>query len=455
MDAGAPPSHSAPTAPAERAPTAQARQQPAPLPAGPFREGQVIGGAYAIRAVLGAGGMGVVYDAHDEGLDRAVAIKAPLLPTLGAALRKEAQAMAAVHHPNVVAIHAVSREGDVDFIVMERVFGMTLEDRIIEAWEAQRPIPLEEAIALLVAITDAIGAIHRAGVTHRDVKSANVMLSGERVVLTDFGLVTPEVTVHPGGPIAGSADYMAPELILGAVEQGLGPMVDLYALGVLAFEVLASRRPYEACAPGAVMLAHVKETVPDVRAFRRDTPDDLAHLIAELTAKAPEDRPASADVVLWRLDAIKADLPTPSLDRARAPLSVIIVDDDAGTCSALRRTLQAALPGLRAETFTDGTRALARIQREPPDVVVVDLEMPGMNGVELFMALDALPARARPVMIAMSAKASQGDVALLEDLGVQAFVDKNAGFAARMCAVLGDVRRSRPPTRHSRRPTRA
>jgi CheY-like chemotaxis protein len=274
------------------------------------------------------------------------------------------------------------------------------------------------------------------------------------VVLADFGLATPEVTVRAGGPIVGSADYMAPEVILGLVRPGQGPRVDLYALGVVAFEVLAGRRPYPYGTSHAVLLSHVTRPIPDVRKLRSDTPEDLVALVGELLAKAPDDRPESAEAVVWRLAAALGQL---SLAPAITPLSVLIVDDDPRILDALRRSLLWSLPRLVVETTADPADALARVSRKAVDVVVVDLNMPGMNGVELTMNLDAMPERTRPAIVAMSGHASPRDVEVLRALGVRAFVPKDEGFVPRLCEVIGDVRRAArhggpPPRRRSRPP---
>ena len=420
------------------------------MPTGPFAQGQVLADTYEITGVLGAGGMGVVYEARDRLLDRAVAVKAPIVQAHAQALRREATAMAAIHHPNLVAIYTRGREGEVDFMVMERVFGMTLEDRIEEACESGRPISLDEVLRVLVSVTDALTAIHRAGVAHRDIKSANVMLSGQRVVLTDFGLVTPEIDAGREMQLAGSVAYMAPELIMGSVEPGRVALADLYALGVVAFEVLAGRRPYGGDSPNAVFMAHLEQAIPDVRALRNDVPDDLAPLIRELLAKEPMDRPESSEAVLWRLNAIRARLQDPGRGIV-APLSVFIVDDDPAIGVLLKRSLQWSLPSLVARVVTDPTKALERMRRRVPDVVVVDLNMPDLNGVELCMSLSALPRRSRPVIVAISTQASYGDLALLRSLGVHDFVHKDEGFVPRLRDVIGRAARDRPSLQRPRR----
>jgi serine/threonine-protein kinase len=428
------------------------REAPPPRPIGPFRSGQALAGGFLIGDVLGAGGMGVVYEAHDQRLDRTVAIKAPLDEAYGETLRREAVAMAAVHHPNLVGVHSLGREGDLDYMVMERVFGMTLDERITEAVETRKPIALEEALAVVSAIADALTAVHRAGLAHRDVKSSNVMLDGSRVVLADFGLATPEVGVRVDAPIAGSVDYMAPELILGLVRPGSGPRVDLYALGIVAFEVLTGRRPYERASTHATLLAHVHEPIPDVHALRRDVPDELVALLHELLAKRPDDRPESSEAVLWRLQAARARLPRSA--PATRPFSVLIVDDDPDLGVLLKRRLEWTLPTLVASAITDPEKALEKIRRHGPDIALVDLNMPRMNGVELCMNIGALPWRSRPVVVAMSGRCSVDDIALLRTLDVYDFVNKDDGFVARMCEVIGDVRRARlsAATRSATRP---
>ena len=433
------------------------RDQSTPRRIGPFSTGQVLAGSYEITAVLGVGGMGVVYEAHDRLLDRTVAIKAPVDSACAPALRREAVAMAAVHHPNLVTPYTLARAAGVEFLVMERVFGMTLEDRITEAWNAERPIPFDEALGHLISVTDALTAVHRAGVAHRDVKSANVMISGRRVVLVDLGLATPEIEIRAGGTLAGSVEYMAPELILDGVKPGRGPLVDLYALGVVAFELLAGRRPFESPTTRGMLSAHLHEAIPDLRSLRADVPDKLAELVRQMLAKAPEERPESSEAVLWRLNAIRAELPRgPAAAGAAPQLSVLIVDDDPELGALLKRSLQWTLPRLVVTTVTDPAGALARMKRSSPDIAIVDLNMPGMNGVELCMNLNSFPWRTRPVVVAMSGRCSYDDLALLRSLDVYDFVRKDEGFVPRMCNVIGDVRRARlsPRASRSREPIR-
>jgi serine/threonine protein kinase len=410
-----------------------------------FPVGTLISETYEITAVLGVGGMGVVYEAKDLGLNRVVALKFALTEQDALTLRKEAQGLAALRHPNLVGIYSLGRHHGHDYMVMERIHGVTLEQRIDEAWKKREPIPLDEVLDLLVAITDALTAVHRAGIVHHDIKSANVMVTASRVVLMDFGLVTPEFAVKRGKLIAGSIDYIAPEIITNSIKPGSGHLVDLYALGVLAFELLTGRPPFWSESPQATFVAHLGAPVPDVRAVRSDVPPKLAELIEALLAKSPDDRPESAEVLLWKLTALRSGGP-----RASEPpsMSVLIIDDDPEICAVLKRALKHTFPRLEVEATTSPNEALRRVEQRTPDIALVDLNMPDINGIELCMHLRSLPEGRTPTVVAMSAAASDNDLLVLESLGIEHFVPKDTDFIARMCEVLGDLRRARRAALH-------
>jgi serine/threonine-protein kinase len=418
-----------------------AAEAPASGPAHRLGIGERVGHAYEITALLGEGGMGTVYEARDLGLNRIVALKVPLPSGDPQILRREAQGLAAVRHPNLVTIHALGQHAGVDFIVMERIHGATLEERCDALARAGKRFGIAEVVDFLLAITDALSAIHHAGIAHRDLKLGNVMIAGSRVVVMDLGLVTAEFDVLVASKhLAGSIHSMSPELIRGDVQPGQGSLVDLYALGILAFQLLAGQAPFPSDDVQLVFLAHLAQPVPDVRALRPDTPLELAELIQDLMVKSPEDRPECAEVVLWRLTAIRATLASkPSL----APLSVLIVDDDAYGGKALRRSLIAALPRLAVEVTTRPETAIALIESHRPALVLVDLNMPEVNGIELCMEILALPPDVRPEIVTMSAEATHDDIQVLASLGVSRFVPKDARFVARMSEVIGEVRRSR------------
>src|SRR5262245_40358776 len=183
--------------------------------------GTVIAETYEIGEELGRGAMGVVYEARDRRLGRTVAIKMALSPETAPMLRAEAAALAAVDHPGTVTVHAAGVHEGLDFVVMELLRGVTLEARL-EAREKQRdPFAVDEIVRLGGDLAEALAAIHRAGLTHGDVKPSNIVLCPpHRVVVMDLGLSKPEYAQGPNDQATGTPAYMAPEVITGSVRQG-------------------------------------------------------------------------------------------------------------------------------------------------------------------------------------------------------------------------------------------
>lgn len=413
----------------------------------PLAIGEIVGGVYEVTALLGLGGMGAVYEAKDRVLRRTVAIKVPIEERGAQALRNEACALAALRHPSLVTVHAAGVHRGVDYVVMERLHGQTLERLIDATSRSGKTIPIAETLMLLTAIADGLSALHGAGMAHRDLKPANVILHGARVVLIDLGLFVPEFDVGTDRPIAGSPEYVAPEVLMRNVAPGAGPLVDLYALGILAFELLVGQSPFLDGDVAKIVARQLGARPPDVRTLRPDAPSKLAELVTELLAKDPSDRPQSSEAVLWRLGEIASR----DLSRAR-PLRVDVVDDDPDVGAVLARSLEQALPGLVVRAFTDPRDAVAAIERDPPDVVAVDLNMPIMNGVETCMRIGMLALPQPPTIVAMSAEASDADVRVLRSLGASHFVPKDYRFVSAMSDVIGTVRRSRDLPPSSMRP---
>lgn len=286
---------------------------------GPFKLHELVGDAYRVDAILGIGGMGVVYEATDMNLPRRVALKAPRHLVFGGALHTEAQALAAIRHPAFPMLHHYGTHDDVPYFTMERIFGETLESRIAARREAGRPFSILEAIDMLEAIADGLAAAHRMSIAHRDLKPSNIIFSGDRVVLIDLGLFIPEPLVGPKNVTAGSLQSIAPEVVLGSVVRGNGPRIDLYALGALAHELLTGVPPFEGDTTASILAKHVSGEIPDPRSKRADVPAPLAELVCELLAKDPFARPENSETVVWRLSEMRRVLDRTATRTTRPP----------------------------------------------------------------------------------------------------------------------------------------
>ncbi|MGZ3416320.1 MAG: protein kinase domain-containing protein [Polyangiales bacterium] len=397
---------------------------------GLLAHGEILADTYRVGGILGAGGMGCVYEAEDLRLVRQVAIKVANDAHL-ASLSSEAHALAAIKHPGVVAIHAMGSHRGKPFLVMERLHGRSLQQLLDANRRRRKRFSIEEVLDILLGITDALVAVHRAGIAHRDLKPGNVVLAGERIVLVDFGLFVPESSVGTSLSIAGSGEFIAPEVIRRDVKPGGGPLIDLYALGIMAYELLVGRTPFVAATFEKMMHRHLEEVAPPVDTQRSEVPNTLARLIDELLRKDPAERPGNSEEVFWRLSAVRR--PTAAGVRA---LRVMVVDDDPSVASTLRRALKPTIPQLSIETETDPVQGLAEIERWPPDLVLLDLDTRGMNGIELAMAIAAMPSERRPRMVGMGNDASATDVELLQRLGAETYVAKDTRFLARLSSLL-------------------
>lgn len=276
---------------------------------------------YTIQAEIGRGEMGIVYRAYDALLQRQVALKvlAPHLsqdPESVARFRQEAIAAAKLQHPNIVKIHDVSETGGYHYIVMEYLQGTPLDKWLI----GRGPLPLEQAAHIIRQLASALDEAHRHDLVHRDVKPANVMLAADgRATLMDFGLVR---TVNPGrgpstgGQGAGTPAYMAPEQILGLP---LGPLTDIYALGVVLYQLVLGQLPFVRDMPLATAYAHLNDTPRPPQHLRPDLPEPVAAVLLKALAKKPEERFASAGQLAAAFEtACKGQLPA-GLQKTSSP----------------------------------------------------------------------------------------------------------------------------------------
>lgn len=257
--------------------------------------GLLLAGRYRLGESIGSGGMGKVWRAHDEVLHRVVAIKELTAGryaseadriVLHARTQKEARAAARISHPGVVTVHDVLDHDDRPWIVMQYVDGPSLADAAKESGR----MPAAEAARVGLQVLRALGAAHAAGVLHRDVKPANVLLNRDgRVLITDFGIAAIEgdSTITRTGEIVGSIDYLAPERVRGADP---GPASDLWSLGATLYAAVEGESPFRRSSPLSTMQAVVSE-----EPRHPGSAGPLAHVIMALLTKDPATRPSAAE----------------------------------------------------------------------------------------------------------------------------------------------------------------
>jgi serine/threonine protein kinase len=256
-------------------------------------------GEYDVACELGRGGMAAVYLAHDLALDRKVAIKVMLPDLLGGTemverFKREAKTAGSLSHPHIIPIYAVRDVDEMLFFVMKYVEGRSLDSVIVELG----PLPLPMVQTILSQVAGALAHAHRRGVVHRDIKPANVMIDEEGfAVVTDFGIakVQDASSLTSTGAAIGTPYYMSPE-------QGSGKPItgasDQYSLGIMAYEMLTGKTPFDAPSMMAVMSGHFFADPDPVRSRRPDCPEALESVVHCMLAKDPKDRFPSLDGVV-------------------------------------------------------------------------------------------------------------------------------------------------------------
>jgi hypothetical protein len=274
-----------------------------------------LGDAYLLERELGGGGMSRVFVAHEASLGRKVVVKV-LLPELAAGVsvdrfHREIQLAAQLQHPHIVPLLAAGESNGLPYFTMPFVVGESLRARV-----ARGELPVGEAVHILRDVVSALVYAHEFGVVHRDIKPDNVLLSGGVAVVTDFGVakavsVSAEAQQHTSltsmGVALGTPAYMAPEQA--TADPNVDHRVDIYALGVVAYELLTGRTPFFGRSAQATLAAHVVEDPDPIERRRPGLPPVLAAMVMQCLAKRPADRPQSAAELMQTLDS----LATPSV----------------------------------------------------------------------------------------------------------------------------------------------
>ncbi len=382
-------------------------------------EGAVLG-AYTVLERIGRGGMASVYRAYHPALDRYVAIK--VLPEFFAddphyveRFQQEARSVARLKHPNILEVFDFGCADAITYLVLELVEGGTLADLM------GRPMQLRRTVAILEQVASALDHAHAHGVLHRDVKPSNILMRQDgSPVLADFGLARMAGSLRRltgSGTVMGTPEYMSPEQ---AADERIGPPSDLYSLAVVAYEMLTGRVPFGADTPAAILLSHVTKAVPATREVKGELSAHVEGVLRRALAKKSEERFSTAAEFVTALKPAAwpddtPDQPSPPrtlVRRDRRPV-VLVVDDG----EANRELIEACLAGIDCEvrTAADGPSALSTIQECRPDLVLLDVQMPGMDGYEVCRRIKSSAAtRLVPVVMITSLDRTADRVLALE-----------------------------------------
>lgn len=398
--------------------------------------------------------MGVVYLARDPELDRMVAVKfvtpAALAQRGGSArLRDEARAMARVRHPNVVVVHSYGEYSRLPYFVMEYVAGCDLSE-----WLERRggpPLDLDALQDVVVSICHGLHAIHSADATHGDIKPSNILvgLKGE-IVISDLGLSRHVAQTSHRHHFAGTPEYMAPEVIgMAEVPRELAARADVYSLGVITYELLTGQLPFEE--KDLVRLLNMHATMsPRPPSAVADVSPAFDNLLLHALAKDPALRVESVEDFRMEFETAMAT--------ARSPLAgacVAIIDDDPAFLRYVETALRDDLPDTRTLLFADPARAVAELPDAGVVAIVVDLDMPEINGMELLALLRGQPTLEGIPILVVTGVGGAKDWAVLEKVGASGMLHKPLKPRVLAEALRDAVRRRTgwsfpPPKRPSR-----
>jgi formylglycine-generating enzyme required for sulfatase activity/tRNA A-37 threonylcarbamoyl transferase component Bud32 len=353
---------------------------------------QALGELFVVERVLGTGGFAAVFRVRDTVLKRDLAVKV-LNPDLLASSRtrerfqREAETVAKLSHPNVVQVHFIGREGDLLYIGMPCIEGGTLADKLAR----DGALPLGESLRVLTEVAGALAHAHKKGIVHRDIKTQNILLDddGDRCLVTDFGIARAEdaSALTSTGVVIGTPAYLSPEQISG--DKG-DHRVDIYALGVLAYEIVTGRLPFEGTSTTAAMMKRFEGPPPPPSTVRPEVPRFLDELIGNCLALEPADRFQSADELLA---AVRAG--------STGETEVVRTDGGKAVSSPARAPARRALPwigaamGVLALLVAFAVRSRWTV-RSPAAPAIADSSLALIGAGQYVIGSDNGPVESRP-----------------------------------------------------------
>jgi beta-lactam-binding protein with PASTA domain/tRNA A-37 threonylcarbamoyl transferase component Bud32 len=344
--------------------------------------GRLVDGRYRVRARIARGGMATVYVATDLRLERRIALKVMHGhlsddTVFQSRFIQEARAAARLADPHVVNVFDQGQDGEIAYLVMEYLPGITLRELLRE----QRRLSVPQAITIMDAVLSGLAAAHRAGIVHRDVKPENVLLAEDgRVKIGDFGLArATTANTATGAQLLGTIAYLAPELVTRGTADARS---DIYALGIMLYEMLTGEQPYKGEQPMQIAFQHATDSVPRPSVKNPGVPEQLDELVLWSTEKNPDERPSDAREMLDRLRDIERELGiTPQVTRT----GTTSVAHDTGSTDELTAVMPVAPTGPIA-TVDDGDnatrlrRATRRRQAKGAWLVALVLGLAGLAG---------------------------------------------------------------------------
>ncbi len=429
----------------------------------------VLEGKYRLENELGRGSMGTVFLAEDSSLKRKVAVKF-LMPELAesdecsARFRQEAVAMAAIRNDNVAQIFSFGEDRGTPYFVMEYLDGETVEQLIDSHNRRGFYIPVDDAIDIMIQAVSGVEALHQAGSIHRDIKPANIILTAApmRAVIMDFGLVRNVQVEDDLRTLAGTPAYIAPELVEGRPDANRSKLTDIYSLGATFYEIITGSIPFGGDTWVEILQKHITEIpvfpstrrpgIPEViddvimRAMSKepheryqDCEEFLGDLLEIQTMPLPHDRrpsivppgsPRARSTPRWRSVSGRhrtqrsgskpSFRPTPNSARGK----LLVADADPEFRSLVHGTAKAAVPGCRVHSATDGLMALEMIESIKPNVLLLDLSLPEINGFELVATVRGDSLTENLNIIVVTDRGGRREASVLKSMGVKIFLTK-------------------------------
>jgi len=370
-----------------------------------------IGVRYEIEKLICSGAVGRVYLGRDRQTGEPVAIKELMSDWVARApdaverFRREGEALRKLDHPNIVKVLAAFEENDQHYLVMEYVGGGSLADLL----KRQHQLPIEQVISIGLELSDALSRAHHLDIIHRDIKPGNILLAEDGTSrLTDFGLAHlgsyPALTT--AGQVLGTFHYLSPEV---CASQPLDARADIWSFGVVLFQMLTGRLPFDGDSPIEIIHAIQTQPVPEANWYRKDAPAPLADLIRRMLMRDRPVRLASARSVGAELEALQRGIRSarvsPPPDRPSAPpaaapkITVLLVDDHAVVRQGLRTFLELQDDMTIVGEAANGEEAITQAKQTQPDIVLLDLMMPKMGGVEATPHIIAACPQARVIIL--------------------------------------------------------